>query len=132
MRATGDVPFHDVMLHESGSIVSRNDSAAMTVDGGRTGDGRATAADGCGDDGGDDDMRAPERRVPCGGAFALLAISPRHGTTMTFDGDGRATAGGRVRRRRWCGGRCGGAGAAGRQREGAAWLHAPFLLGEPV
>ena len=35
------------------------------------GDGRATAADGCGDDGGDDDMRAPERRVPCGGAFAL-------------------------------------------------------------
>ena len=71
MRATGDVPFHGAMLHESGSIASRNDSAAMTVDGGRTGDGRATAADGCGDDGGDDDMRAPERRVPCGGAFAL-------------------------------------------------------------
>ena len=75
MRATGDVPFHDVMLHESGSIVSRNDSAAMTVDGGRTGDGRATAADGCGDDGGDDDMRAPERRVPCGDALLTFSAA---------------------------------------------------------
>ena len=36
------------------------------------------------------------------------------GTTRTT-GDGRADG---------CGGRCGGAGAAGRQREGAAWLHA--------
>jgi len=89
MRATGDVPFHDVMLHESGSIVSRNDSAAMTVDGGRTGDGRATAADGCGDDGGDDDMRAPERRVPCGGAFALSIISPRLGNRHDDRRDGR-------------------------------------------
>ena len=92
VRATGDVPrktCFDATLHESGSIASRNDSAAMTVDGGRTGDGRATAADGCGDDGGDDDMRAPERRVPCGGAFALSIISPRLGNRHDDRRDGR-------------------------------------------
>ena len=69
-----------------------------------------------------------------GGGFHVAVILPSggshsasHGTTMTFDGDGRATAGGRVRRRRWCdGGRR--TGAAGRQREGAAWLHAPCSL----
>ena len=111
MRATGDVPFHDAMLHESGSIASRNDSAAMTVDGGRTGDGRATAADGCGDDGGDDDMRARRggRRVPCGAA--LSTISPRLGIAMTVDGTGDGTGDGRATdgRTAWW---CGSAGAA--------------------
>ena len=112
------------MLHESGSIASRNDSAAMTVDGGRTGDGRATAADGCGDDGGDDDMRAPERRVPCGDALLTFSAALyRHGLAMTIDGtgDGRATAadGVVVRERR--------SGEGGR-RGGAAWLHVPRSL----
>ena len=81
--------------------------------------GRATAADGCGDDGGDDDMRAPERRVPCGGR--ALRISPRLDTAMTVDGDdgdGRATDGRRMRRTAWW---CGSAGAAEGGSAGSMW-----------